>query len=386
MIQSKNEQVKTADKKILTRREGTIGGRLPWLDRRNAKTWRHATQIVFMAINFYLCLALYVWVRYYETGGESLYMSRPAGFAAWLPIAGLLNLKYFLSTLTIPPIHAAALFLLVAFLLISLLLKKAFCSWICPIGTLSELFWQLGKKLFGRNFNLPKWLDIPLRGLKYLLLGLVLYLVIPMPAMAIASFLSSPYGIISDVKMMNFLRFAGSTTLIVFSLLIVGSLFIQNLWCRYLCPYGALMGLVSLLSPFKIRRDVDACIDCGKCAKACPSRIPVDRLIQVRTVECSACMSCVEVCPAKDALQFAVVPMNVPINVPANVQAQRGSSETISRRWRERKLSGARIALIIAAILLAIMGYAKFSQRWDIQHIPETYYQKLVPQAQFIGH
>src|ERR1035437_8790231 len=41
----------------------------------------------------------------------------------------------------------------------------------------------------------------------------------------------------------------------------------QNFWCRYLCPYGALMGLVSLASPLRIRRETSLCIDCGKCAK-----------------------------------------------------------------------------------------------------------------------
>jgi polyferredoxin len=48
--------------------------------------------------------------------------------------------------------------------------KKAFCSWLCPIGTLSESLWMLGRKLFGKNPGLPRWLDYPLRSLKYLLL------------------------------------------------------------------------------------------------------------------------------------------------------------------------------------------------------------------------
>ncbi|WP_332122844.1 4Fe-4S binding protein, partial [Escherichia coli] len=48
---------------------------------------------------------------------------------------------------------------------------------------------------------------------------------------------------------------------------------------------------VSLLSPFKIRRNAESCIDCGKCAKNCPSRIPVDELIQVRTLESTGCMT-----------------------------------------------------------------------------------------------
>ena len=54
---------------------------------------------------------------------------------------------------------------------------------------------------------------------------------------------------------------------IVIGVIVLLSMFVQNFWCRYLCPYGALLGLVSLLSPVKIRRDKEACIDCGKCTR-----------------------------------------------------------------------------------------------------------------------
>lgn len=153
------------------RRPGTTGGKLPWNDWRNASTWRKATQWLLMAINIYIGVTFYYWVRYYETGGTSLYVPRPGGIEGWLPIAGLMNLRYTLETGILPPVHAAAMLLLAAFMLVSLLLKKSFCSWLCPVGTLSELIADVGKRLFGRNFALPRWLDIPLRSLKYLLLA-----------------------------------------------------------------------------------------------------------------------------------------------------------------------------------------------------------------------
>src|SRR3989442_12428093 len=56
---------------------------------------------------------------------------------------------------------------------------------------------------FGRNFRLPRWLDIPLRGLKYLLLGLFLYAVASMSVDGIRAFLDGPYGLVADVKMLN---------------------------------------------------------------------------------------------------------------------------------------------------------------------------------------
>ena len=119
-------------------------------------------------------------------------------------------------------------------------------------------------------------------------------------------FMLSPYSVVMDVKMLDFFRHMGTATLISVTVLLIASLFIRHAWCRYLCPYGALMGVVSLLSPFKIRRNAESCIDCGKCAKNCPSRIPVDKLIQVRTVECTGCMTCVESCPVASTLTFSL--------------------------------------------------------------------------------
>lgn len=93
-----------------------------------------------------------------------------------------------------------------------------------------------------------------------------------------------------------------------FSLIVIGSLlvlsvFIRNFWCRYLCPYGALLGLLSFLSPHKIKRNPVSCIDCGKCARVCPSGIKVDKVITVISDECSSCLSCVDACPVADTLE-----------------------------------------------------------------------------------
>src|SRR4029077_14066630 len=93
---------------------------------------------------------------------------------------------------------------------------------------------------------------------------------------AIEQFMRSPYGAIADVRMLNFFRELSETAAIVLGFLVVSSGLVQNFWCRYLCPYGALLGLASLLSPLRIRRSVPACIDCARCAKACPSALPVD--------------------------------------------------------------------------------------------------------------
>jgi polyferredoxin len=325
----------------------------------HSQTLRRTLQILFFALNIWIGVQFFLFVRYFENGGQGLHVSRPPGVEGWLPIASLMNLKVLVLTGSVPQVHPAGLFLLLAFAGISLLLRKAFCSWLCPVGTLSEYLWKLGRRMFRRNFSLPRWADIPVRGLKYILLGLFLYAVLSMPVPAIQEFLGGPYGIISDVKMLNFFRFLSVTGTVVLGILLISSILIQNFWCRYLCPYGALMGFLSMLSPTKIRRETDLCIDCGKCAKACPSLLPVDKLITINSAECTGCLECVAVCPAEGALALAL-PSKRPI--PA---------------WL--------MTAGIACLFLGIVGYARLAGYWHTE-IPEQTYLELIPHANKFGH
>jgi len=321
---------------------------------------RRTVQVAFLLLNVWIGVRFYGWVRFFETGGDSPYVPRPAGIEGWLPIAALMNLKYFVLTGLIPTVHPAGMFLLVAFVTISLMFRKAFCSWLCPIGTLSEALWQGGRDLFRRNFALPRWADLPLRSLKYILLALFMWVIARMSAGEIRAFLDSPYGLIADVKMLDFFRAAGRTTIIVCSALVILSVITKNFWCRYLCPYGALVGLVSVLSPMRITRDSISCIDCGRCTKACPSLIPVDRLQTVRTPECNGCLTCVSVCPVKDALEM----------------------RTIARR---RRVPAPLIATGVATIFFLVVGYAQAMGHWR-GDVPEHVVFELIPNAASYAH
>jgi polyferredoxin len=246
------------------------------------------------------------------------------------------------------------------------LLRKAFCGWLCPVGTISEWLWRAGRKLFRRNFAPPRWLDVPLRGLKYLLLGFFVSAVAIMPAAAIRDFMHTPFGLIADVKLLNFFRFLGVTGLVVIALLAAGSLLVRNFWCRYLCPYGGLLGLVSLASPVAIRRSEERCIDCAKCAKACPSRLPVDRLLAVHSAECTGCLECVAVCPAEGALAMSIARLPRAKSAP-------------------RRLAPWAIAAAIAVLFLGVVGYAKLSGHWQT-NVSRAVYQQLVPHANQATH
>lgn len=337
-------------------------------DRDRSQIARRSFQAAFLLFNVWIGGIFYFWVRQFEPGGASTSMQRPAGVEGWLPIAGLMNLRYFALTHHVPALHPAAMFLLIAFLAMSFLFRKAFCSWLCPVGTISEYLWRVGQKLFRRNssLHLPRWLDIPLRGLKYLLLGFFVWAVTSMAADELAAFMNSPYGVIADVRMMNFFRRLGETGAIMLSVLVVASLLIQNFWCRYLCPYGALLGITSLFSPARIRRNPATCIDCEKCAKACPSALPVDTLVTIKSAECTGCLECVAVCPAKDALSLSLP------RIPALAS-------------QPPKLGAWAVAAGIAAVFFGTVGFAKTAGYWD-SHVPRATYEQLVPHADQAEH
>ncbi len=82
---------------------------------------------------------------------------------------------------------------------------------------------------------------------------------------------------------------------------IIGGLLIPRFWCRYLCPQGLLLGLIQRLSPIKIWRNPASCIDCGRCDRVCPSRLPVATSEAVRG-DCISCLDCIEVCPKEGTL------------------------------------------------------------------------------------
>ncbi len=325
----------------------------------NSQAWRRLIQILFLGLNVWIGLQFAIFVHYFESGGSGVRFSRPPGVEGWLPIAGLMNLKYFLTTGSVPSIHPAAMVLLVAFLSISIIFRKAFCSWLCPIGTISEAVWKFGRKLLKRNWVFPRAIDLPLRSLKYILLALFFYAVVGMSSDAIAAFLWSPYGLVADVKMLYFFRHLSEFAAATLASLLVLSVLFQNFWCRYLCPYGALMGLAALLSPAKIRRNTERCIDCAQCSRVCPALLRVDTLVTVHSAECTGCMECVAVCPADGALQLAL-PMN-------------------------RRISPWVMAAGIGIILTVIIGFARWEGAWK-SNIPDSTYERLIPQLDQLTH
>lgn len=276
------------------------------MQKSSIRTLRYAVQLAFVFLTLMIGMQFARFVRYYETPGLP-FVDRPDSVDAFLPIGGLAAFKYYLLTGIVDAIHPAALIMFVAIICVSFVTRKGFCGWICPVGTVSQWFWMLGQRLLGRTFRMPRWLDHFFRSIKYLLLGFFVFMIgVTMSSDSLASFLTTDYYKTVDVRMLKFFTEMTATTLWI--LIVIGalSLLYKNVWCRYLCPYGALLGLFGRFSPFRIRRHDANCIHCHACSRHCPSLIDVERSATVTSVECFGCLTCVSRCPANGALELSV--------------------------------------------------------------------------------
>lgn len=251
-------------------------------------------------INFY----------YYVVGNKIVNAPyRPPVSDAFLPFLGSITaLKSFFATGVFDSIHPAGLTILIATLFTAWVFRRAFCSWICPIGTLVQYLGILGHLVIGRNLTIPSWLDKLFLVLKYFAAA---YLLIPMfftisSADALA-LLKSPNYVTSDLIL--FLKWVNPTIgLVSHSIIVLALCFLfKSFWCRYLCPYGAILGIFSLFSPIVLRKKTGNCVMCGKCNNVCPNKVNTkDANSFVFSTECTGCMSCVQECP-KSALELKIL-------------------------------------------------------------------------------
>jgi polyferredoxin len=330
--------------------------------RNSIRYIRYAVQLWFLFVTLVVGWQFYQFVLHFEAPGHP-FVQRPPSVDAFLPIGGLMAFKFFAVTGIVEPLHPSGLILFTAITVTSLLLKKGFCGWICPVGTLSQYAWMAGEKVFGRNFRVEQYTDIGLRSIKYVLLSLFFWvIVVAMGSTMILMFFGSDYYKVADVKMLKF--FTHMTTLTFWVLVGLGilSLLYKNFWCRYLCPYGALLGIVSRVSPVKVRRSEEKCIHCHACTKACPTLIDVEKKDVVTSGECFGCMTCVSRCPAPGALDM-----------------------TVKTGSRIDQLKPYLYPILLVALFYLIIGIGVLTGKWHSE-IPYEEYQRIVPQISTLTH
>jgi ferredoxin len=182
-------------------------------------------------------------------------------------------------------------FLLGGVLLMTLLLRRAFCGYVCPIGTLSELLHGCGRRLGLPEIRvIGKW-DRVLSLSQYVLLAVVLWWTWQAGELIFRGF-DPCYALIS--------RHGTDITLwayVVSAAIAVTSLWVTLPFCRWFCPFAAVLNPFARFGLTRIRRHAESCRECGLCARRCPVAVPVDRLDQVRVSRCLSCGSCIDACP-----------------------------------------------------------------------------------------
>ncbi len=217
------------------------------------------------------------------------------------PFGGVVTVYEFLTTGgLVPKLHTSALVLMGLGLAVALLFGPLFCGYFCPLGTWQEWIGKLGKKLFKGKYNrlIPAKVDKYLRYLRYVVLGLVVYQTAVTAKLVFADV--DPY-----FALFNF--YTGEVApaaLIILGAVSVASLFVERPWCKYFCPYGALLGLFNLVRVFPVKRRESTCINCKKCDAACPMNIKVSEGKAVRNHQCITCHECLSgaACPVEDTV------------------------------------------------------------------------------------
>ena len=202
-------------------------------------------------------------------------------------------------------IFSSNLVLLVGVILIGILVGRYFCGWICMFGGLQEYFRMLGKKIFGkrRRFTIPEKIDRPLRYTKYAVLVVILYFtwktgeLVIRPYDPFVAYAHLPAGLKSVWD-----EFAiGLIILVVF---MVASMFYDRVFCKYLCPLGAFLGILTKVGVYRIRREESTCTDCKICDRSCPVNLNVSTPKAIKSPECINCLECVTDCPTKKSTLF----------------------------------------------------------------------------------
>ena len=269
---------------------------------------RILVQCGFLGLMIWIGLRFCWFVQAISSGNKDSLAVRPDGIDGFLPISGLLGTASWVKVGEINFIHPAAVIIFVTVILISLLLRRSFCSWICPVAVISECTWKGGFRLLRRNPRLPAWLDVALRSLKYLLLVFFVYsIAVAMPPAALIRFILSDYHKIADMRLMNFFLHIAPLASGIILALVALSVVLRNPFCRYLCPYGALLGLVATLSPLRVTRNLERCVSCGVCNQVCPTHIDVMHKMSVASPECIACWRCISHCRFNEALSMRAV-------------------------------------------------------------------------------
>ena len=239
-----------------------------------------------------------------ESGGGIPFLSS-ASLHSLCPFGGVVTIYQYATVGTfVQKVHESAFVLMMIGFVLAILFGPVFCGWVCPLGTVQEWVAKLGKKLFKRRYNhfVPANIDNVLRYARYFILAWVIYVTATSGKLIFATY--DPY-----FALFNFWSSEVAwQAMIILGITLGLTLFVERPWCKYACPYGAVLGVTNLFRVFQIRRVASTCKNDGACSIMCPMNIPVDTLKTVRDHQCISCLECTSeaICPVADTVVFSL--------------------------------------------------------------------------------
>ncbi len=212
----------------------------------------------------------------------------------WCPLGGVEALYGYLTVGNLTcSLGVSNFYILGGVLLLALLVRRAFCGYACPVGTISEWLQAGARRLGLRAWRVPYRFDRALALLKYVVLALILYFTWRVGELVFRGY-DPCYALISrhgeDITIWAY---------VISGAIILASLVLTVPFCRWLCPLAAVFTPFSRFGLARVRRQAQACIDCGACGRICPMAIPVDRLREVTAARCTSCLDCLQACPKR---------------------------------------------------------------------------------------
>lgn len=258
----------------------------------------------YIQIIFFMLIALIAINHTLIEEGRGIAFLGSASLHAICPFGGVVTIyQYITSGSFVKKIHESSFILMIIMFITAVGFGSVFCGWICPFGTFQEWTGKIGEKIFKNKYNssIPSKIDKYLRYLRYVVLVWVIYVTAISGKIVFQDI--DPY-----YALFNFwtseVAVSGIAVLI---LIIILSLIIERPWCKYACPYGAVLGITNLFRIFKIRRNKSTCISCRKCDKSCPMNIKVSESEIIRNHQCISCMKCTSegACPIEDTVNMS---------------------------------------------------------------------------------
>ncbi|MFH1787993.1 MAG: 4Fe-4S binding protein [Candidatus Altiarchaeota archaeon] len=162
---------------------------------------------------------------------------------------------------------------------------RAFCGWVCPYGSLQDLFNKIGRKASGSG-------DVQVKDASY-----VKYIFLAATILAY----SHVKGWVNVPLLDALTPTVQSWMPVTLASFLLASVYSKRFWCRLICPLGAAMSFTSKIAPLTLRLDPKKCVECSACKKECVV-VDDEKKVDTSSSDCTVCGECMQACP-KNAIK-----------------------------------------------------------------------------------